>query len=126
MTSISGWPDCSEERTSTSPGTELDSSVSVSLLKRLSSETETLLSNSVPGLVDVRSSLQSGHPEIEVIYNRDRLAEYGLTLRNVADLVRNKVQGRVVTEFRQEDRLIDIVVRLREEDRLSLEELRRL
>jgi len=68
---------------------------------------------SVPGLVDLRSTLQSGHPEIQVIYNRDRLAEYGLTLRNVADLVRNKVQGRAATQFRQEDQMIDIVVRLR-------------
>lgn len=95
-------------------------------LKRLSREAETLLASSVPGLVDVRSTLQAGHPEIQVVYNRDRLAEYGLTLRNVADLVRNKVQGRAATQFRQEDQLIDIVVRLREEDRLGLEELRRL
>jgi hypothetical protein len=32
----------------------------------------------------------------------------------VADLVRNKVQGRAATQFRQEDQLIDIVVRLDE------------
>lgn len=95
-------------------------------LKRLSREAEAVLSTSVPGLVDIRSSLQTGHPEIQVIYNRDRLAEYGLNLRTVADLVRNKVQGRAATQFRQEDQLIDIVVRLREEDRLGLEELRRL
>jgi multidrug efflux pump subunit AcrB len=95
-------------------------------LKRLSREAEAALAAMVPALVDVRSSLQTGHPEIQVIYNRDRLAEYGLTLRNVADLVRNKVQGRAATQFRQEDQLIDIVVRLREEDRLGLEELRRL
>ena len=95
-------------------------------LKRLSREAEEVLAASVPGLVDIRSSLQSGHPEIQVIYNRDRLAEYGLNLRNVADLVRNKVQGRAATQFRQEDQLIDIVVRLREEDRIGLDELRRL
>jgi len=41
-------------------------------------------------------------------------------------LVRNKVQGRIATEFRQEDQLIDILVRLREEDRFGIEELRRL
>jgi HAE1 family hydrophobic/amphiphilic exporter-1 len=40
--------------------------------------------------------------------------------------VRNKVQGRAATQFRQEDQLIDIVVRLREQDRFGLEELRRL
>lgn len=95
-------------------------------LKRLSREAEQVLSTSVPGLVDIRSSLQSGHPEIQVIYNRDRLAEYGLNLRNVAEIVRNKVQGRAATQFRQEDQMIDIVVRLREEDRVGLEELRRL
>ena len=95
-------------------------------LKRLSREAETLLADSVPGLVDVRSTLQSGHPEIQVVYKRDRLAEYGLNLRTVADLVRNKVQGRIATEFRKEDQLIDIVVRLREQDRLGIEELRNL
>jgi multidrug efflux pump subunit AcrB len=95
-------------------------------LKRLSREAEELLATSVPGLVDIRSTLQTGHPEIQVIYQRDRLAEYGLNLRNVADLVRNKVQGRAATQFRQEDQLIDIVVRLREQDRFGLEELRRL
>jgi HAE1 family hydrophobic/amphiphilic exporter-1 len=95
-------------------------------LKRLSREAEEVLAESVPGLVDIRSTLQTGHPEIQVVYHRDRLAEYGLNLRNVADLVRNKVQGRAATQFRQEDQLIDIVVRLREEDRFGLEELRRL
>jgi multidrug efflux pump subunit AcrB len=95
-------------------------------LKRLSREAEDVLATSVPGLVDIRSTLQTGHPEIQVVYQRDRLAEFGLNLRNVADLVRNKVQGRAATQFRQEDQLIDIVVRLREQDRFGLEELRRL
>ena len=47
------------------------------------------------------------------MYQRDRLAEYGLNLRNVADLVRNKVQGRAATQFRQEDQLIDIALMLK-------------
>jgi multidrug efflux pump subunit AcrB len=97
----------------------------LTLLKRLSREAEAALSH-VPGLVDVRSTLQAGHPEIQIVYHRDRLAEYGLNLRTVADLIRTKVQGRVATEFRREDRLIDIVVRLREQDRLGLAELSRL
>lgn len=95
-------------------------------LKRASREAEHVLSEQVPGLVDVRSTLQTGHPEIQIIYQRDRLAEYGLTLRNVADLVRTKVQGRIATQFRKEDQMIDIVVRLQEEDRLGIEELRGL
>ncbi len=91
-------------------------------LKQVSREAEILLMD-VPGLVDVRSTLQSGNPEIQVRYHRDWLAEYGLNLGNVAEMVRNKIQGSVATEFRQEDRMIDILVRLREEDRLGIEEL---
>jgi HAE1 family hydrophobic/amphiphilic exporter-1 len=98
----------------------------LTLLKQTCREVEAVLAAQVPALVDVRSSLQAGHPEIQVVYQRDRLAELGLNLRSVADLVRNKVQGRTATAFRQEDQLIDIVVRLREQDRLGLEELRRL
>jgi HAE1 family hydrophobic/amphiphilic exporter-1 len=98
----------------------------ITLLKQVCREAEATLATSVPGLVDVRASLQAGHPEIQVVYNRDRLAELGLSLRAVADLVRNKIQGRTATTFRQEDQLIDIVVRLREQDRFGLEELRRL
>ena len=94
-------------------------------LRRLSKDVEARLS-SVPGLVDVRSSLQAGNPELQINYRRDRLANYGLRLSNVAELVRNKVQGRVATDFREENRLVDVLVRLREEDRLGLAELERI
>ena len=80
----------------------------------------------LPGLADVKSSLQTGNPELRIIYERQRLAEYGLYPRAVAELVRHKVQGKVATDFRQDEQLIDILVRLRPDDRLGLEELRRL
>ncbi len=82
--------------------------------------------SSITGLEDVRSSLQVGHPELQIVYDRDRLAEYQLDLRAVADLVRNKVQGRVATEFRKQERTIQVLVRLRQDDRLGPAELRRL
>jgi len=95
------------------------------LLRRLGLEAESRIA-SLPGLVDVKSSLQVGNPELQISYRRDRLAAYGLSLRNVAELVRHKVQGKVATDFRQDERLIDVMVRLREEDRVGVDELRRL
>ena len=80
----------------------------------------------VPVLVDVTSSLQTGNPELQIIYDRRLLAEYGLSLRRVADLVRQKVLGRVATDFRAGERNIDIVVRLRQDDRFGIGELKRL
>ena len=94
-------------------------------LRQLSLEAESRMA-SLPGLVDVKSSLQAGNPELQISYKRDQLSAYGLSLRNVAELVRHKVQGKVATDFRQDERQIDVRVRLREEDRLGLDELRRL
>ncbi len=94
-------------------------------LRQLSLEAESRMAG-LPGLVDVKSSLQAGNPELQISYKRDQLAAYGLSLRNVAELVRHKVQGKVATDFRQDERQIDVLVRLREEDRLGLDELQRL
>ena len=94
-------------------------------LRQLSLEAESRMAG-LPGLVDVKSSLQAGNPELQISYKRDQLAAYGLSLRNVAELVRHKVQGKVATDFRQDEHQIDVLVRLREEDRLGLDELRRL
>ncbi|MFH1007720.1 MAG: efflux RND transporter permease subunit [Candidatus Latescibacterota bacterium] len=94
-------------------------------LGALSREAEDKLSR-VPGLYDVQSNIQRGHPEIQIVYNRERLSNYGLNIRDVATLVRNKVQGRVPTEFRDRERKIDILVRIREEDKTTIYDLKRL
>ncbi|RMI17264.1 MAG: efflux RND transporter permease subunit [Calditrichaeota bacterium] len=80
----------------------------------------------IPGLTDVKTNLQRGNPEIQIIYDRTRLARYGLNVLDVANLVRNKVRGDVATEFKKEDRRIDVLVKVREQDRATLMRLRRL
>ncbi|MBD3289549.1 MMPL family transporter, partial [candidate division KSB1 bacterium] len=80
----------------------------------------------IPGLFDVKSNVQRGNPEVQINYNRPLLAHYGLNIREVAAIVRNKVRGDVATEFKDEDRKIDILVRLKEEDKESISDLRRL
>ncbi len=80
----------------------------------------------IPGLYDVKSSLQRGSPEVQIVYHRDLLANYGLNLRSVATLVREKVQGDVVTRFREADRRIDVLVRVDEADRSGVSDLKRL
>ena len=94
-------------------------------LARLGRDVESALSG-IPGLYDVKSSLQRGSPEVQIVYRRDLLASYGLNLRSVATLVREKVQGDVVTRFREADRRIDVLVRVDEADRSGVSDLRRL
>ena len=94
-------------------------------LQRLSRQMETVMSE-IPGVEDAKASLQRGNPEVQIFYDRTVLARYGLNVLSVAAIVRNKVRGDVATEFKDEDRKIDILVRLREEDKQSIDDLRRL
>ncbi len=80
----------------------------------------------VPGLVDVRSSLEEGNPELQVVFDRDRLAALGLDMRAVAETLRDRILGAVPTRFREADRQIDIRVRNAAADRETIEDVRNL
>jgi HAE1 family hydrophobic/amphiphilic exporter-1 len=80
----------------------------------------------VPGLVDVRSSLEAGNPELQVVFDRERLAAMGLDMGVLSETLRNRVQGVVPTRFKELDRQIDIRLRNREEDRRSVNDVRNL
>jgi HAE1 family hydrophobic/amphiphilic exporter-1 len=80
----------------------------------------------IPGLSDIKSSTEGGNPELQIRFNRERLASLGLTLSDVASVVRSKVQGTVATDIQREDRQIDIRLRAEEQYRDSVEDLRGL
>ncbi|MFQ5823281.1 MAG: efflux RND transporter permease subunit [bacterium] len=94
-------------------------------LQKISREVEEQM-HTIPGIFDVKSNIQRGNPEVQIVYNRQLLSNYGLNIMDVASIVRNKVRGDVATEFKEQDRTIDILVRLREHDRESIHDLRRL
>ncbi len=80
----------------------------------------------VPGLTDVKASMEGGNPEVQILFDRRRLANLGLNLGTVTEIVQNKVQGNVATELTRRDRKIDIRVWAEDETRLSLDAIRRL
>ncbi len=80
----------------------------------------------VPGLVDVHSSLEAGNPELQVVFDRDRLASLGLDMGVLSQTLRNRVQGVVPTRFKEQDRQIDIRIRNKEDERSSVSDIRNL
>ena len=80
----------------------------------------------IPGLRDLKASTDGGNPEVQIHFDRQKLASYGLTINQAAGLLRNKVQGDIATELNEPDRKIDIRVRVMEEDRRSLFDLKNL
>ena len=77
----------------------------------------------LPELADVETTLRSGAPEVQIVYDRERLQRYGMNLRQVAELVRNQVQGFEATRFNRQDRRIPIIVRLAAADRETVRDV---
>ncbi len=75
------------------------------------------------GLRDVESSIHPGSPEVHIVYDREKLARFGLDIRTVAELVRDKVQGAESTSMRRSDRKVPIRVRLSGIREASVDEL---
>jgi HAE1 family hydrophobic/amphiphilic exporter-1 len=79
-----------------------------------------------PHYADVKSTVEQGFPEIQIRFDQERAAALGLTTRQVADAVVAKVRGEVATRYSFRDRKIDVLVRARESDRGSIQDVRNL
>ena len=77
----------------------------------------------VPGTADVDLSWRVGKPEIQARVDRVRAASYGLTLAQLASALRTSLTGSTDTKFREGGEEYDIRVRLREDDRRTLNDI---
>ena len=75
---------------------------------------------------DLRSSVEGGNPEIQIIFDQDRASQLGLTVRDIADRVVASVRGDVATRYRWRDKKIDVLVRSLDTRAASIEEIRNL
>ena len=74
----------------------------------------------VPGVAEAEVSRRPGTPEMLVRVDRLKAASVGMSVAEVADTLETAVGGRRSSFYREEGDEYDIVVRLREEDRLEL------
>jgi HAE1 family hydrophobic/amphiphilic exporter-1 len=79
------------------------------------------LVESVPGTVNVRVSRQEGKPELTVLLDRDKASNLGLNLATVANTLNTSLTGTVATRYREGGDEYDVRVRLKERDRMSLD-----
>jgi HAE1 family hydrophobic/amphiphilic exporter-1 len=75
--------------------------------------------SSVTGVRDARVSRREGQPEENLIFDREKIADLGLTVRAVAQAVQSNVGGVLAGQFRVKGDEFPIRVRLRPEDRLT-------
>ncbi len=84
-----------------------DLALADSLTRQVMSAIET-----IPGLVDLRSSREPGSPELRLVVDRQKAALYGLTPYQIGTALRAQLQGVAATTFRRAGTEYDVLVRL--------------
>jgi CzcA family heavy metal efflux pump len=80
----------------------------------------------IPGIVDMKDNLVTGKPEIQIRVDKEKTALLGLDTYTVAYTVKAAVNGAKVGVYREGKDEYDIVAKLPEKDRQSVEALRRI
>ncbi|MDR2349125.1 MAG: efflux RND transporter permease subunit, partial [Deltaproteobacteria bacterium] len=80
----------------------------------------------VPGITDVYLSNEDSTPEELIVIDRDRAADAGLSVASVSNLIKTAVGGSVAGYYRENGKEYDIRVKLRDSERLSIEEIMKL
>ncbi len=95
-------------------------------LEKLKQISDELLKNikGIKGLIDLKSSMEEGYPELQIIFNRALLASQNMTINEVGNQIRNKVEGEIATKFIERDREVDIRVRVSERFRNNIEKIK--
>jgi HAE1 family hydrophobic/amphiphilic exporter-1 len=71
----------------------------------------------IPGVLDMDSTYQAGLPELQVQIDRQKAADLGVSVADIAATMRTMVQGDVVTRFREGQDTYDVRLELDEKDR---------
>ena len=74
---------------------------------------------SVPGIVGTRVGRSEGRPEQRIRFNREKIADLGLSVNQVANVIQTNIGGSQAGAYRDGGDEYPIIVRLRPEDRLS-------
>jgi HAE1 family hydrophobic/amphiphilic exporter-1 len=76
--------------------------------------------------VDVKTTIEPGNPEIQIIFDQERAASLGLSVRDIADRVVANVRGELATRYTWRDKKIDVLVRSVDTTRASIADIRSL
>ena len=84
------------------------------------------IAEKVPGAADVTVEKVEGLPQMNVTYDRTKIARYGLNIAELNNLIAMGFSGKTLGSVFEGEKRFDLVVRLREENRRGLEDLEKL
>mgnify|MGYP000382978139 CR=1 FL=1 len=95
------------------------------VLHDLAKEAEKIIAD-IEGVGDLRVEQTKGLPQMIVKYKRNKIAQYGLSIRELNRILRTAFAGEAAGVVFEEERRFDLVVRLEAEQRQRLDDIRHL
>lgn len=80
----------------------------------------------IEGVADLQIEQTTGIPQVVIHLNRSRLARYGIQVGEVADLIETALNGMVVTDVYEVDRITPVLLRLDQKYRSDEEAIKNL
>lgn len=80
----------------------------------------------LPGFTDVRSEAEAGAQEVQLVVDRQRARNFGLTSQDIAGVVSSSMRGMNLRRVRGQEGEIDVILALQDSDRQTLDNLRNL
>jgi HAE1 family hydrophobic/amphiphilic exporter-1 len=86
-------------------------------------EIQHIMTRYLPEIENPTVNIDEGAPQLRIEIDRERAASFGLSLSSIASEIRTAMDGSAVSTFSQGDRLMDIRVMLRDQDRVGMPNL---
>ncbi|MGB5555587.1 MAG: CusA/CzcA family heavy metal efflux RND transporter, partial [Flavobacteriaceae bacterium] len=97
----------------------------LNILSKKGNEIKDLIEN-VNGAADVTVDKIVGLPQMNVTYNRAKIARYGLNIQDLNEMVAMGFSGKTVGSIYEGEKRFDLVVRLNKENRKDIDNLKNL
>lgn len=79
--------------------------------------------STIPGAVDVALDQEPPVPQLQIHANRAKIAQYGLNVSDVAELIEVAIGGKAISQVFIEDKVFDVICRFNEDSRNTPEKI---
>ncbi|MBC8594596.1 efflux RND transporter permease subunit [Oscillospiraceae bacterium N12] len=90
--------------------------------RHIAEQVEGVVKN-IPGAVDVAIDQEPPMPQLQIVADRDRIAQYGLNVSDVADLIELAIGGKAISQIFVGSKSYDVICRFNDESRNTPERI---
>jgi len=101
-------------------------STNYTAMGKTAKEIMALLKSDVPEVLEPESDYTDGLPQVEIAIDRERAAQFGISVQTIASEIRGAIKGNTATVYREGGTEYDVIVRLQGSDRKNAADLDRI